>query len=56
MRNVKGTLLVGKDKTPLEDCTLKFTDEIMRIEPRTLISERTQRGQKKPPFSECNKN
>ncbi|CAH0547983.1 unnamed protein product [Brassicogethes aeneus] len=49
-KTVNGTVFVGKDKTPIENCTLKFIDEIMRIEEKALITEREERRvPKKPP-------
>ncbi|CAG9812763.1 unnamed protein product [Phaedon cochleariae] len=40
--SVKGTLLVGRDKTRLENCSLKFVNEIMRIEKPKLLSDQSQ--------------
>ncbi|KAG5881112.1 hypothetical protein JTB14_024357 [Gonioctena quinquepunctata] len=38
--SVKGSLLVGRDRAPLENCSLKFIDEIMRIEKPLLLTNR----------------
>lgn len=37
---VKGTLLLGKDSTPMENCKIKFLDEFMRIEKPVLLTDR----------------
>ena len=39
---LKGTLFVGTENTNLEDSIVAFTNEIMKIEPRKLISERSE--------------
>nr|XP_023024422.1 E3 ubiquitin-protein ligase UHRF1-like [Leptinotarsa decemlineata] len=37
VRNIK---LVGRDRTPLENCSIKFTDEVMRIEKPELLADK----------------
>lgn len=39
---LKGTLYVGTENTCLDDSTIAFTDEVMKIEPKKLITERTE--------------
>ncbi|XP_014286176.1 E3 ubiquitin-protein ligase UHRF1 [Halyomorpha halys] len=39
---LKGTLYVGTENTNLDDSTIAFTDEVMKIEPKKLITERTE--------------
>ncbi|KAL1132206.1 hypothetical protein AAG570_010163 [Ranatra chinensis] len=39
---LKGTLFVGTEKTPLEDSIIHFIDDIMKIESTKLISERSE--------------
>jgi hypothetical protein len=51
-REIKGTLLVGKNHAKLENCTVKFNDEIMKIEKPTLLTERTENWDEAIPLSE----
>lgn len=58
-KTIVGTVLVGKDKTPLEDCTVKFVNEVMRIEPPQLMCERDESDEqvaKPSKFSEFYRN
>lgn len=50
-KSVVGTVLVGKEKTPLEDCSIKFVDEIMRIEKPVLLIDRLNEDESTPPLS-----
>jgi E3 ubiquitin-protein ligase UHRF1 len=58
-REIKGTLLVGKNHAKLENCTVKFNDEIMKIEKPTLLTERTENWDEAIPLRKlplyCNK-
>lgn len=38
--NVKGTIFFGEDKASIENCSIHFTDEIMRIETSSLLTDR----------------
>ncbi|XP_074029660.1 E3 ubiquitin-protein ligase UHRF1 [Leptinotarsa decemlineata] len=38
--SLTGTILVGRDRTPLENCSIKFTDEVMRIEKPELLADK----------------
>ncbi|XP_056646054.1 E3 ubiquitin-protein ligase UHRF1-like [Diorhabda sublineata] len=46
--NVIGTVLLGGDKAPLENCTLHFINEIMRIEEPVLLSQITKKEKTSP--------
>lgn len=50
-KSILGTIFVGKEKTPLEDCSVKFVDEIMRIEKPVLLTDRQQEDESTPPLS-----
>ncbi|XP_018572895.1 E3 ubiquitin-protein ligase UHRF1-like [Anoplophora glabripennis] len=39
--SVTGTILVGRDRAPIENCSIKFVDEIMRIEEPVPLTERS---------------
>ncbi|RZC38251.1 E3 ubiquitin-protein ligase UHRF1 [Asbolus verrucosus] len=39
-KHIKGTLLMGKDHAGLENCTIKFVDEIMKIEKAVPLTAR----------------
>lgn len=40
--NIIGTLHIGKNKATIDNCSIKFVKEIMKIESLQLISERTE--------------
>lgn len=46
--SVVGTILVGRDKAPIENCSIKFVEEIMRIEEPVPLPERSE-GHKQVP-------
>jgi E3 ubiquitin-protein ligase UHRF1 len=43
---------VGKNHAKLENCTVKFNDEIMKIEKPSLLTERTENWDEAIPLSE----
>ncbi|XP_044258582.1 E3 ubiquitin-protein ligase UHRF1-like [Tribolium madens] len=49
-KGIKGTLLVGTDHARLENCTIKFIDELLRIENPTLLNERLEKQSKEIPL------
>lgn len=58
---MSGTIFIGKNKTPIEKCNIKFIDEILRIENKDLLEEfRLKRDEiknrplRKVPYN-CNK-
>lgn len=46
--SVIGTILVGRDKASIENCSIKFIDEIMRIQEPVLLSERSEEPKQVP--------
>lgn len=45
---IKGTILEGRDKRPVEDCSIKYFCDIMKIELPTLVEERTDDSRNVP--------
>lgn len=40
VKSIKGTLFFGRDRNPLENVTVKFVDEVLKIEKPVLLDER----------------
>lgn len=42
IREVVGNITIGSNKAVLDNCRLKFVDDIFKIKPYTLVAERSK--------------
>uniref|UniRef100_A0A1Y1MRM4 RING-type E3 ubiquitin transferase n=1 Tax=Photinus pyralis TaxID=7054 RepID=A0A1Y1MRM4_PHOPY len=49
-KDLQGTILVGRDAAPLDKCTVRFLDEVLRIEEPVLLENRSDDRKELPPI------